>query len=110
VRTQTLARDPTTDDRRAQLVAALGFLQLPPRARELQVLHTWLDSWAGVGHVIVGMERQGFKVSIRSVAVEGSAASFQGSPMLSASGYATGPTAWAAVQRAAWIALKDPPQ
>ena len=59
---------------------------------------------------VVGMERQGFKVSLRSVAVEGWAASFHGSPMLSASGYATSPTAWLAVQRAAWAALKSPPQ
>ena len=56
------------------------------------------------------MERQGFKVSIRSIAVEGWATSFHGSPMLSASGYATGPTAWLAVQRAAWAALKSLPQ
>src|SRR5262245_29875206 len=34
---------------RANLRAALGFLQLPPRAPELQLLHRWLDTWAGVG-------------------------------------------------------------
>ena len=51
------------------------------------------------------MERHGFKVSLRNVAVEGWAASFHGSPMLSASGYATGPTAWAAVQQSAWVAI-----
>ena len=58
-------------DRRALLVAALAFLQLPPRAPELRLLHSWLDSWTGVGLVVVGMERHGFKVSMRSVAVEG---------------------------------------
>lgn len=37
--------------------AALGFLQLRPRACELGILHRWLDSWSGIGHIVVGMER-----------------------------------------------------
>ena len=98
------------DDRRALLTAALGFLQVQPQTSALRALHAWLDSWTGVGLVVVGMERQGFKVSIRSVAVDGWAASFHGSPMLSASGYATAATPWQAVQRAAWAAVKYPPQ
>ena len=65
-------------DRRALLVAALGFLQFRPQTSALRTLHTWLDSWHGVGLIVVGMERQGFRVSIRSVAVEGWAASFHG--------------------------------
>jgi hypothetical protein len=37
------------DRRRANLRAALSFLQLPPRAPELRLLHRWLDTWTGVG-------------------------------------------------------------
>ena len=33
----------------ATLRAALGFLQIPPRAAELRLLHRWLDTWTGVG-------------------------------------------------------------
>ena len=41
-------------DRRATLVAALGFLALEPRAPELQLLHRCFDSWHGVGDVVPG--------------------------------------------------------
>ena len=55
----------TADRRRSLLTAALGFLRLSPRSRELVVLHRWLDSWSGIGHVVVGMERLGYRVSLR---------------------------------------------
>ena len=45
--------------RRALLTAALGFLQVPPRAPELRLLRRWLDSWSEIGHIVVGMERHG---------------------------------------------------
>ena len=45
------------DPRLGNLRAALGFLQLQPRAPELRLLHRWLDSWAGVGLIVVGVER-----------------------------------------------------
>jgi hypothetical protein len=48
-----------TDRRLATLRAALGFLELPPRAPELRLLHAWLDSWVGVGLITVGVERLG---------------------------------------------------
>jgi hypothetical protein len=41
--------------RLATLRAALGFLQLSPRAPELRLLHLWLDSWTGLGLVVVGV-------------------------------------------------------
>jgi hypothetical protein len=48
-------------DARARLLrAAVCFALLPPTKRELRLLHHWLDSWAGIGHVAVGMHRQGF--------------------------------------------------
>jgi len=94
-------------DRRSVLTAALGFLLLEPRTSALRALHVWLDSWTGIGLVIVGMERQGFKVSLRSIAADsGWVASFHGDPGTSAAGFAAAPTPWTAVQRAAWNALK----
>jgi hypothetical protein len=45
-------------DPRGQLLrAAVGFAgcSLPSYDRALWALRTWLDSWAGIGHVAVGM-------------------------------------------------------
>jgi hypothetical protein len=53
-----------TDRRRALLTAALGFLQLPPDTPPLAALHAWLDSWSGVGVIVVGMQRAGYRVSL----------------------------------------------
>ena len=41
---------------RKNLTAALGFAQLEPRAPELRLLHRWLDTWTGLGLVVVGVE------------------------------------------------------
>jgi hypothetical protein len=48
-----------------RLRAALGFLQLPPRAPELQLLHRWLDTWAGIGLIAVGLHRTGYDLDLR---------------------------------------------
>jgi hypothetical protein len=50
-------------DQRGQLLrAAVGFTgcSLPSYDRALWALRTWLDSWPGIGHVAVGMARQGY--------------------------------------------------
>jgi len=50
-------------DRRGQLPrAAVGFANcsMPTYDRVLWALRTWLDSWSGIGHVAVGMHRQGY--------------------------------------------------
>ena len=50
-------------DQRGQLLrAAVGFAgcSMPSYDRALWALRTWLDSWAGIGRVAVGMARQGF--------------------------------------------------
>lgn len=87
------------NDGRRVLIVALGFAQLPVTASALRALHAWLDSWTGIGHVIVGIERQDFKVSLRSIAVEGRAASFHGDPMTSTTGYAVAARPWTARHR-----------
>ena len=94
-------------DRRAQtLRAALGFLQLPPREPELQLLHRWLDSWEGVGLITRGRgERQGYRLSFSHIAEGEWRARFGSHPMFSDAGYGVAATPWRAVQSAAWRAL-----
>jgi hypothetical protein len=36
----------------------------------------WLSTWSGIGRVVVGMERQGFVVSLRRLVDDGWTASF----------------------------------
>ena len=33
--------------------------------RELAMLHAWLDSWSGLGAIVVGMRQHGYEVSLR---------------------------------------------
>ena len=91
--------------RLASLRAALGFLQLPPRAAELRLLHRWLDTWTGVGLIVVGVERQGLRFSLSHLAEGEWRAYFMKSPMFAPAGFGVAPTAWQAVQRAAWAAV-----
>jgi hypothetical protein len=54
-------------DQRGQLLrAALGFAgcSMPSYDRALRALRTWLDSWSGIGHVAVGMHRQGLDLQL----------------------------------------------
>ena len=54
-------------DQRGQLLrAAVGFAgcSLPTYDRALWALRTWLDSWPGIGHIAVGMHRQGFDLQL----------------------------------------------
>jgi hypothetical protein len=54
-------------DQRGQLLrAALGFAGLPRPSydRSLWALRTWLDSWSGIGRVVVGMARQGYDLQL----------------------------------------------
>ena len=54
--------DPTSelDSRGRRLRAAL----VPDNGPELRLVHDWLDSWSGIGLVVIGMAHQGFQVSL----------------------------------------------
>jgi hypothetical protein len=96
---------PARDDRRlANFRAALGFMQIPPRAPELRLLHRRLDSLGCIGLVVVSMAHQGYQVSLgehgtaRWIAVFYRAGG--GHEPVVAAGTAQEATAWRAVQRA----------
>ena len=74
-------------DQRGQLLrAAVGFatLPMPSYDRALHALRFWLDSWSAIGHVAVGMTRQGYDLQLTRYDEKG----------------------WRATQRAAWDALR----
>jgi hypothetical protein len=97
------------DRRRAVLTAAVGFALLPSRSdqREVGMLRRWLDTWTGLGLVVVGMARQGYDLQLTRYAEQGWRANFHAAgiahSVVVGSGWA--PTPWRAVQRAAWAAL-----
>jgi len=83
-------------DRRGQLLrAAVGFagLQRPSSDRALWALRTWLDSWAGIGHVAVGMHRQGYDLQLTQYDERGWRATFYTTGMEHSPTSATG-TGW----------------
>jgi hypothetical protein len=94
-------------------MAALGFAgcSMPSHDRALHALRTWLDSWAGIGHVAVGMHRQGFDLQLTQYDERGWRATFYTTGMehspTSATGTAWERTPWHATQRAAWGALRN---
>jgi len=59
-------------------------------------LRTWLDSWTGIGHVAVGMARQGYDLQLTRYAEKGWRATFYTTGMGHGDGSARpapGPTA-----------------
>ena len=54
------------DQRGRLLRAAAGFAgcSVPSYDRALWALRAWLDSWPGIGHVAVGMHRQGYDLQL----------------------------------------------
>jgi hypothetical protein len=93
------------DRRLATLRGALGFLQLEPRARELRMLHRWLDTWTGLGLIAVGVERLGYRLSLSHIAEGEWRAQFMGNPLVAPKGFGVAETPWRAVQIAAWAAV-----
>jgi len=94
------------------LRAALGFaiLPLPSYDHTLHALRTWLDSWARIGRVAVGMARQGYDLQLSRYDEKGWRATFYTTGMehsiTSATASAWERTPWHATQRAAWEALR----
>jgi hypothetical protein len=71
-------------DPRAQLLrAAVGFAgcSMLSYDRALWALRTWLDSWSGIGHVAVGMHRQGFDLELTQYNDRGWRATFYAAGM-----------------------------
>jgi hypothetical protein len=62
--------------------------------RALHALRTWLDSWAGIGHVTVGMHRQGYDLQLTQYDERGWRASWE-------------KTSWRTVQGAARDVLRS---
>ena len=91
-----------------RLRAALGFLQIAPRAPELRMLHRWLDAWRGVGVLTAGLHRIGYDLTLIQQSDEGWNATFfvTGRIRSIAGGWAVSPTPWRAVQRAGWQAIQ----
>ena len=95
------------DQRGRLLRAAVGFAgcSLPSYDRALGVLRAWLDSWTGIGHVTVGMHRQGYDLQLTQYDDRGWRATFYTTGMehspTSATGTAWERTPWLATQRAA---------
>src|SRR2546425_10549516 len=61
--------DIAMSDRRSLLSAALGFVLLGSwrSVRELVILHAWLDTWSGLGAIVVGMRRHGYVLTLTHV-------------------------------------------
>jgi hypothetical protein len=98
------------DSRARNLRAALGFLALEPREPELRLLHRWLDSWSGIGHVVAGMARQNHDLELRRYDGQGWRATFYPAAFehsrAAYSGSAWAPSPWQATQRAAASAAR----
>ena len=73
--------------------------------RALHALRTWLDSWPGIGHIAVGMHRQGYDLQLTQYDDRGWRATFYTTGMehspTGATGTAWERTPWRAMQRAA---------
>jgi len=100
-------------DQRGQLLrTALGFAgcSMLSYDRALHALRVWLDTWSGIGHVAMGMHRQGYDLQLTEYDERGWRATFYTTGMehspISATGTASERTPWRAVQGAAWEALR----
>jgi hypothetical protein len=97
------------DARGRRLQAALAAVLVRDHAPELTPIHRWLDSWAGIGLIVVGMSHKGYQVSLGEHGTARWIAVFyrpgRGHAPVAAAGTAQEATAWRAVQRAAWAGL-----
>ena len=98
------------DARGRRLRAALAAVLIRGHTPELALVHRWLDSWSGIGLIVVGMTHQGFQVSLGEHGAGQWIAVFYsghgGHETVAAAGTAQESTPWQAVQQAAWAAIK----
>src|SRR5919106_3904178 len=101
---------PARDPRARRLRPALTAVLVKTAAPELRLVHRWLDSWAGIGLIVVGMAHQGYTVSLGAHGVGRWIAVFfngrGGHEPIAAAGTAQEATPWRAVQRAGWRGWK----
>jgi hypothetical protein len=78
---------------------------MPSYDRALHALRSWLDSWPDIGHVAVGMARQGYDLQLTRYDEKGLRATLLHTGMEHSPTSATGTgwerTPWHATQRAA---------
>ena len=56
------------DARGRRLRAALAAVLVKAEAPELRLMHEWLDSWSGIGLIVVGMTWQGWDLQLTAYA------------------------------------------
>src|SRR5262249_1923889 len=101
----------TVTDRLGRLLlVTLEAARLQAEVHPLPSLRTWLDSWASIGHIAVGMHRQGYDLQLTQYDDRGWRATFyttgvEHSPT-GAAGTGWEPPPWDATQGAAWETLK----
>ena len=96
------------DARGRRLRAALAAVLVRDRARELDLVHRWLNTWAGLGLVVAGMTHQGWDVQLTAYSGRDWRANFfpVGIAHSIVDGSAWEPTPWRAVERAAWEVMR----
>jgi hypothetical protein len=70
------------------------------------MVHRWMDCWRGVGDVVTGKNRQGYRLHLSNIDASTWRATFSREAMISADGFGADQTPWGAVQRAALEALR----
>ena len=90
-------------------IAELAARTVQGAAPKLQLAHRWLDNWRGVGQIAEGMHRAGWDLQLTEYADGNWRATFYvtGDAHSIVGGSAWEPTAWSAVQRAAWAAVNS---
>ena len=80
-----------------------------PKPPSMMALARWMNSWTGIGAVVVGMAAQGRDLHLTEYSGENWRATFFVTGMAHSivKGSAYEPTPWLAVQRAAWEALNQ---
>jgi hypothetical protein len=78
-------------------------------APELRLVRAWLDSWTGLGLIVVGMAWRGWDLELTAYAARDWRANFfpVGIAPSVVGGTAWEPAPWRAVQRAWWAAVRE---